>query len=73
MENSIFVIQKDVVSDQIDKNGQPLVELKNREVLYREGYAYVGALNKRTALKHYHNGKNGSVPQVNDPLTLKMF
>lgn len=47
--------------------------LKNREVLYREGYAYVGALNKRTALKHYSNGKNGSMPVVNDPLKIKMF
>lgn len=33
MEDSIFVIQKDVVSDQIDKNGQPLVELKKGDVL----------------------------------------
>lgn len=47
--------------------------IHNLEVLYREGYAYVGALNKKTAMKHFHNGKNGSKPVTSDPLKLNHF
>ena len=45
----------------------------NQEVLYREGYAYVSALNKKNAMKKYRQGRNGSKEVVINPLTIKPF
>ena len=46
---------------------------KNQEVLYREEYAYVSALNKQNAMKKYRQGKNGSKEVLLNPLTIKLF
>ena len=43
------------------------------EVLYREGFVYVSALNKKNALKKYRQGKNGSKEIDKNPLTIKLF
>jgi hypothetical protein len=34
--------------------------IQNKEILIREGYSYVSALNKKNALKQFLKGKNGS-------------
>jgi hypothetical protein len=55
-----------------------LLNLKNKgktpnlEILTREGYAYVSALNKANALKKYKKGLNGS-KAVSNPLPIKLF
>lgn len=36
-----------------------------KEVIVKEGYAYVSALNKKNALRKYKQGKNGS-KEIND-------
>lgn len=37
-----------------------LKKKNNKEVLYREGYSYVAALNKKNALKKHKSKNNGS-------------
>lgn len=41
-----------------------------KEIITKEGYAYVSALNKKNALRKYKQGKNGSKEINNEPLTL---
>lgn len=44
-----------------------------KEVLYREGYAYVSAMNKKNALKKFKQGKNGSKEVDLNPIKIKLF
>jgi hypothetical protein len=41
---------------------EPLIlgQVQKKQVLQRDGHAYVSALNKRNALDKFKNGKNGS-------------
>ncbi len=41
-----------------------------KEVMTKDGYAYVSALNKKNALRKYKQGKNGSKPINEEPLSL---
>jgi len=41
-----------------------------KEIITKEGFAYISSLNKRNALKHFKNGTNGSKEINNDPLQL---
>jgi len=41
-----------------------------KEIITKEGFAYIGSLNKRNALKHFKNGTNGSKEINNNPLKL---
>ena len=41
-----------------------------REVLKKSGCVYISALNKKSALKKYHKGLNGSKRVNNNPLSL---
>jgi hypothetical protein len=43
----------------------------NPEVITRNGYSYISALNKKGALKKYKQGKNGS--KVMGDLEMKLF
>ena len=45
-------------------------EAPKKEILIIEGYTYVSALSKKTALKKFKNGENGSVPMLKEPLKL---
>ena len=41
-----------------------------REVIVKDGFAYVSALNKTNALRKYKKGSNGSKEIDNDPLKI---
>jgi radical SAM superfamily enzyme YgiQ (UPF0313 family) len=41
-----------------------------KEILVIEGYEYVSALNKKTALKKFNQGRNGGKEISQNPLTL---
>jgi predicted nuclease with TOPRIM domain len=45
-------------------------ETPKKEILIVEGHTYISALSKKTALKKFKNGKNGSVPMLKEPLKL---
>jgi hypothetical protein len=45
----------------------------NPEIIIRNGYSYVSALNKKNALKKYKQGLNGSKEEVKNPLKLNLF
>jgi hypothetical protein len=45
----------------------------NPEIIIRNGYSYVSALNKKNALKKYKQGLNGSKEEVKNPLKIKLF
>jgi hypothetical protein len=40
-----------------------------KKVMTKDGYAYVSALNKKNALRKYKQGKNGSKPINEEPLS----
>lgn len=46
---------------------------ENKEILVREGFAYVSALNKKNALKKFKKNKNGSKNLSKEPLKLNIF
>lgn len=41
-----------------------------KEIIIKDGYAYISALNKKNALKKYKQQKNGSKEVDKNPLTL---
>lgn len=41
-----------------------------KEIITKQGFTYVSALNKKNALKKYKQGVNGSRPINNEPLNL---
>jgi len=41
-----------------------------KEVLIKDGFSYVAALNKKNALKKYHKGSNGSMELGNEKLPI---
>ncbi len=41
-----------------------------KEIIVKDGFCYVSALNKKNALKKYFQGSNGSKEINNEPLTL---
>jgi hypothetical protein len=41
-----------------------------REIITKQGYTYISALNKKNALKKFEQGNNGSKPINEEPLTL---
>lgn len=45
----------------------------NPEIIIRNGFSYVSALNKSNALKKYKQGMNGSKEAILNPLKLKLF
>ena len=45
----------------------------NPEIIIRNGFSYVSALNKSNALKKYKQGINGSKEAILNPLKLKLF
>lgn len=61
-------IEKDSV---INFGGIPPKE--NMEVLYREGFDYVSALNKKNALKKFRQNKNGSKEFIKEPIKIQLF
>lgn len=44
-----------------------------KEIIIKDGFAYVSALNKRNALKKHKNGSNGSKNIDSNPLKIKLF
>jgi hypothetical protein len=61
-----------VEKEQVINFGQE-PEKENTEVLYREGFAYVSALNKKNAMKKFRQNKNGSKEFLKEPLKIKLF
>ena len=45
----------------------------NPEILVRIGFSYVSALNQKSAMKKYIQGKNGSKLINKNPLRIKLF
>jgi len=40
-----------------------------KEIITKQGYSYISALNKKNALKKFKQGKNGSKPISKEPLS----
>jgi len=48
-------------------------EKENKEVLYREGFSYISALNKKNAMKKFRQNKNGSKEFFKEPIKIRFF
>lgn len=45
----------------------------NPEIIIRNGFSYVSALNQKNALKKYKQGINGSKELIKNPLKIKLY
>lgn len=44
-----------------------------KEIITMKGFSYLSALNKKSALKKFHKGINGSKPALENPITIQTF
>ncbi len=42
-----------------------------KEIIIKDGFSYISALNKKNALRKYKKGDNGSKDVLDEPLTIK--
>lgn len=59
-------------AEYIKKPFEWSLKAAKREILIREGYVYISALNKKNALKKFRQGLNGSKEIIKHPLTLNI-
>lgn len=46
--------------------------VNKKEIIIKDGFAFVSALNKRNALRKYKKGLNGSKPVIDNPLKINL-
>jgi hypothetical protein len=44
-----------------------------KEIITMKGFSYISALNKKSALKKFHKGINGSKPALENPIQIQTF
>ena len=61
---------KEINKAQMSKKTFTFNEENRPEIIQRDGYDYVSALNKKNALKSFRKGKQGGKPKVSNPMYL---